>query len=224
MMSLFIMKRKLMVKCLVSYLLIIISPTILMLNFTLNHVNEIIKNEMKNVHNLSATDVSYVINKRFSSIEKLSESFHYNNELRELIENEQLSEKEIVYSYFRNIVPFLNEIQIRNNYLDSLTVYSDNTGISKLLYDFKNSDSVILPEHNSWLVQPANSSIDIIYFCNLYDSAYVRRIGTVGLTCSDKVIFSALGDYEMGTWYLLKNDDIIFSSEDADNETNGQYR
>lgn len=204
--------NSLMARCLISYMLIIILPTGILLNTIISHTTELMKSELQNVQDLIAHDVTATLNTRLSSIEKLSESFHYADAMRELIEAAGASEKEIVYDYFNGVDSFFNEMLIRNRYVAALHVYTENKRVNDLLYEFKSMDDIPLPPQNGWRVESGENGLEMTYFCRLYDESFIRSIGMIGLVCSTDIFLTALEDYGAENWYLTDGENLIYAS------------
>jgi two-component system sensor histidine kinase YesM len=223
--------KGLMARFFITYLLVILFPTLLICN--LLYTDNLKQSHFVYINTKReslVSDQNYIEN-NFLYIEEKVNLFNNAAGLTELFDENLSKEEDVVYTFLKDVAPITKLSQLNNPYIKQLKFYTSNkTAVRVLplflsldsLYNeniseqFKNDPSKELFKH-FWRVENVNDELQLTYYAGLMNSQISKVNGALSITCNSSLLKLFLNENSPNTaTYIYWNGQYIYSYQNND--------
>ncbi len=221
--------KGLMPRFFITYLLVILLPTLLICYFlytdNLKQARMVYINTKKES---LISDQNYLEN-NFLYVEEKFNLFNNASGLSELLDGTCSGKRDVVYTYLKDVVPLTKLGQLNNPYIKQLNFYTVNETAVELLPQFlplnslfKEKISQQFSEEPSrelfrrfWRVEKIKNELQLTYYAGLMNSQISKITGVLSITCNSDLLKLFLNENSPDTaTYIYWNGNLIYSYQD----------
>ena len=213
-------------KFLISYIVAFLIPSIVVFVFFYANAVEQACAELINSKKESMTTAKNYMENQFLNVESKNLLFRNVTDLYGLFDPTVLSEREIIYTYWKDFVALTKLGQYDDPSFERLEFYSSNSVAASILPYFRpmeelysrdvnktfreNPDQMLL--RGFWQVSSENGDLEMTYYAGLMNDDSSRALGALSITCGEELLHqffsSASGDTAT---YLYWDGELVYS-------------
>ena len=210
------MDQRIFVKIVLGYVIIILSPTILLVLWE-NHENLIaLKNQsiLMEKSSFHSAISNFTIN--LNQIDAVGNTFQSNKALIRYASKEGDSISSQVYSFQNDISPLIAYIRIINPFIYDLKIYSKNqkTGLYPMQEDLKLQSPFVAKLKKSGLYEINLTSGDLFFYCPIYNQNFTDVVAVLRLKINVTLLLKPLYDLKGETYVQFEADQPFLKVSD----------
>lgn len=213
-------------KFLISYIVAFLIPSIVVFVFFYANAVEQACAELINSKKESMTTAKNYMENQFLNVESKNLLFRNVTDLYGLFDPTVLSEREIIYTYWKDFVALTKLGQYDDPSFERLEFYSSNSVAASILPYFRpmeelysrdvnktfreNPDQMLL--RGFWQVSSENGDLEMTYYAGLMNDDSSRALGALSITCGEELLhqFFSSGSGYTAT-YLYWDGKLVYS-------------
>ncbi|MBB3112124.1 two-component system sensor histidine kinase YesM [Paenibacillus phyllosphaerae] len=177
-------------KMVIGYVLLIVLPFILFAVFIYYQLNDKLLTQYRLVNQQNIEQLAATLDSSLNKIESLRSIYQNNTALIDYLRGDYMEERDLIYSYLRDISPAISFASLAEPSIESLVIYPRSqtrlltvSGFSAYnnIYDSLSKDEIasLGPTKGLWKYSMEESGLSLSYYYKIYNDLYTNDLGII---------------------------------------------
>lgn len=220
-------------KMIVGYILLIIIPFLFFAIFVYAQLNEKLTTQYQLANQQNIEQLAVNLDASFLKIESLYSIYQNNSALIDYLRGNELNDRDLIYSYLKDISPALSFASLAEAQVDNLTVYPKTQRKMLTVSGFKPYEegrkeltdaelSALSPKSGLWKRAETGGTLSLVFYHKIYNDLYSNDLGILAISVHSSLVedfVQSLRSMHSGNTVLLTdaNGQTIYRSIDNEN-------
>lgn len=217
----------------VGYILLIIIPFLFFAIFVYAQLNEKLTTQYQLANQQNIEQLAVNLDASFLKIESLYSIYQNNSALIDYLRGNELNDRDLIYSYLKDISPALSFASLAEAQVDNLTVYPKTQRKMLTVSGFKPYEegrkeltdaelSALSPKSGLWKRAETGGTLSLVFYHKIYNDLYSNDLGILAISVHSSLVedfVQSLRSMHSGNTVLLTdaNGQTIYRSIDNEN-------